>query len=105
MQLHIIVDDHSMNIDVPDSYLEDRRDGLDRLDADMDRGIQLGRDWIEHPEVTERCQFAADKLLAAIESHNEGLAMLAAGYILSRRPGTRSVRIDTGGEPGETELR
>ena len=104
MRLEIIIGDHSMQIEVPDETLEQNQEGFARLDASMARGIQLGPDWLETPTVEQRCRLAADKLLTAIDKHDEGQALLASGYILTRRPGTSGVRIDVQGEPAETEF-
>jgi hypothetical protein len=102
MELNIIVDDYSMDLNVSQQYLSETRESFDRLDNQMNNGIQLGRNWIENPDLLQRCQSAADKLLTALETHNEGLAMMSAGYILSRMPGTSRVRLDTSGSPEET---
>ena len=98
MMLNIIVDDYSMNLNIPEGYVEQAAESLDRIDAEMARGIQLGRDWVEAPGREQRCQLAANKLLTALETDNEQLAMLSAGYILRELPQTRRVRIDTSGE-------
>ncbi|PLY11879.1 MAG: hypothetical protein C0631_18660 [Sedimenticola sp.] len=102
MELNIIIDDYSMNLNIPDDFISASQDSFERLDASMAEGVQLGQDWIEQPDVIQRCRAAADKLLAALESHNEALAMLSAGYIVTRMPGTKQVKIDNSGEPNAT---
>ncbi|MES9936762.1 MAG: hypothetical protein ABW153_09965 [Sedimenticola sp.] len=102
MKLNIIIDDYSMNLNVPDDYIASSEDSFARLEANMAEGVQLGQEWVANPDTLQRCQVAADKLLGAIEGHNEGLAMLSAGYILSRQPETRRIRIDNNGDPSQT---
>ena len=104
MSLNIIIGDYSMDLEVSPQAIAERREALERLEAHMDQGVQLGREWIDHPSITQRCQGAADRLLEAIETHNQDLALLAAAYILTRKPGVIGVKIDTNGEPGETEF-
>lgn len=104
MQLEIIIGEHSMQLEVPDEYLEKSTDSFDKLDATMDKGCRLGARFIKKPDITHRCQYAANKLLSAIETHNEGLAMVSAGYIITRKPGVQGVRIDNNGEPEETQF-
>ena len=104
MQLNIIIDDYSMDLEIPDDFINASRESFERLDQNMDEEIQLGQNWISQPDRIERCRLAADKLLAALESHNEGLAMLSAGYIISKMPGTKQVIIDNSGEPSATEF-
>jgi hypothetical protein len=104
MKLNIIIDEYSMDLEVADDYIERSGDAFDSLDHNMDTGWQMGRQWVANPNREERCQIAAVKLLNAIETDNEGLAMVAGGYILTRLPGVKSVMIDTSGEPLETEF-
>lgn len=104
MNLQVYVDDTVLPVALPPTLLEEAADFFARMDRDMDKGWQMGREWVESPNSVQRCQIAADKLLGAIESGNETLKMLMAGYIVSRAPGVAAVRIDTAGEMQETEL-
>ncbi len=104
MQLNLIIDDYTMDLVLPADLMQTHADAFTRLDAQMAEGVQLGRNWVAAPSGEQRCQVAAEKLLAAIEGHNQELAYLAAGYILSRRPGTVRVRLDTQGEPDQTRF-
>lgn len=105
MKINIIVHEHSMNLEIPDAFIQSSSAAFDRLDAEMDQGIQSGRDWLTQPDQHQRCQVAADKLLTALETDNEALAMLSAGYIVSRMPNITQISIDSAGEPNGTEFR
>ena len=105
MELNIILDEYSMNINLPAYFLSNSHEIFNRLDSDMNHGIQLGRVWVKDPDQSQRCQMAANKLLTALETDNESLAMISAGYILSRLPGVRGVIIDNSGEMSGTEFR
>ncbi len=98
MQLNIIVSDYSMNLSIPETFVEASGEAFDRLDRNMDGGVQMGRDWVEAPDRHQRCQVAADKLLTALETDNEKLALLSAAYIVNRLPGVTGVSIDDSGE-------
>jgi hypothetical protein len=102
MKINLLVDEYSMDLEVPDDYLASSHESFQRLDANMDRGVQMGREWIRHPDQHQRCQFAASKLLTSLESDNHGLALLSAGYIVDRIPGITQIRIDTSGEMSGT---
>jgi len=104
LNLQVYIDDTVVPVALPPTLLEEASDFFARMDSDMDQGWLMGRDWVESPNSVQRCQIAADKLLGAIESGNETLKMLMAGYIVSRAPGIAAVRIDTNGELQETEL-
>lgn len=104
MKLNIIVDGRMSAFEVADSLLVEAQDYFDKLDADMDRGWQMSRDWVEHPSAEQRCQIAADKILIAIDTENEKMLMLMVAYILHTLPGVKSVSIDNTGDMNETEL-
>ncbi len=71
-----------------------------KMDEDMDRGWQMGRDWIEKPDFHQRLVIAADKLLTALENNDKNLGMMMAGYIHSRAPKVTVVEMDITGELG-----
>ena len=104
MKLNIIVDERTNAFEVPDDILVEAKEFFDKLDADMNKGWQMSRDWVENPDAEQRCQIAADKLLTAIETDNEKLLMLMAAYILHTLPGVKSVNIDVTGDMNETDL-
>ena len=104
MQLNIIVDEQTYPVSVPEEIISEAEDFFKKMDADMDRGWQMSRKWVERPTGAERCQIAANKLLTAMENDNQQLAVLMAAYILSRMPGIEAVDIDTSGDMRSTEL-
>lgn len=104
MILKIVVEDRPIAITVADELLRSAEDFYAKMDRDMGHGWQMSRDWIEHPSLIERCQIAADRLHTALNTQNETLVMLMAGYILSRLPTVRSVTINTDGEMQETVI-
>jgi hypothetical protein len=105
MQLNLIIDDWSMDLEIPEGYLETMHESFDKMDEDMDRGWQIGQSWVRNPDPTQRCQLVAGKLLTALETDNEQLAMMMGGYILSRMPGVKQVVIDNTGVPEETSFK
>jgi len=104
MILKAIIDDQELSLNVPDTVIAQGGEFFARLDADMDAGWQMSREWVQNPSPLERCQIVADKLLTALEKENEKLGTLMAGYILSRMPGIGTVEIDVGGEIQNTQF-
>lgn len=98
MILNIAVDGQSVDIKVPDSMLSEARDFFAKVDADLDKGYQMGRYWVENPNPEERCQIAANKLVTAIENENKNMATMMSAYILSKAPHIESVVVDSGDE-------
>jgi len=104
MILKAIIDDREYSLNVPETILAQGEEYFARLDADMDQGRRMSREWVQHPNQVERCQIVADKLLTALENENEKLGMLMAGYILSRMPDVDTVEIDIRGEMQNTQF-
>ncbi len=104
MKLNIIVDGRTSVFDVPDEILLEAKYFFDKLDADMDKGWQMSRDWVECPNAEQRCQIAADRILTAIDTENQKLLLLMAAYILRTMPGAKTVHIDNTGDMNETDI-
>jgi len=104
MQLTITVDADQYQVEVPDQVVAEGEDFFARMDADMDQGWQMSREWVEQPSALQRCQIAADKILTALHTDNHNLTMMMAGYILSRLPGVTGVRIVNDGDMSSTEF-
>lgn len=104
MLLTLHIDDKTQTLDIPETILSEGEEFFRMMDQDMDKGWQMSREWVEKPDARQRCQIAADKILNAINTENETLLMLMAGYILARAPKTTAVHINTEGEMLETEL-
>jgi hypothetical protein len=98
MLLKAIIDDRIYELNVPDALIGQAQPFFEKLDRDMDAGWQMSREWVERPDRLQRCQIVADKLLTALESENQKLGMMMAGYILARLPGVESVELDVQGE-------
>ena len=104
MILKVLIDEQTYRLEVPDEALEEAEEYFRKLDADMDRGWQMSREWVEKPDVVQRCQIVADRLLTALETQRKPTANLMAAYILKRLPGVQAVRIDASGDMSGTEF-
>jgi hypothetical protein len=102
--LNVYIDERHIPVDTPPGMVVEAEEFFARMDADMDQGWQMSRQWIEHPNQTQRCQIAADKLMAAEDAGNQTMVELMAAYILKRMPGVAGVHINTEGEMLETEF-
>jgi len=98
MLLTILYDEQTFHITVPEFVLEEGDEYFKKLDADLDKGYQMSRTWVEKPDATQRCQIAADKLLTALHHDRQQLGEMMAGYILSRKPGTSQIKMDSSGD-------
>ncbi len=104
MVLNIRFDQRDFAIEVPEDILGEAGDFFAKMDGDMNRGWQMGREYVENPSDMQRVQIAADKIVSALYTGNRQLATLMAAYILAKFPDTRQVDVDTTGNMQETRL-
>ncbi|HFD81519.1 MAG TPA: hypothetical protein ENK05_14195 [Gammaproteobacteria bacterium] len=104
MILKLVVDDQTYHIEVPEEMLERAAEFYAKMDADMDRGWQMSRFWVDKPDLYQRCQIVADRVLGAMHSEKKDMMQLMAGYILSRVPQVQEVVVDTTGDITMTEI-
>jgi len=102
--LNVTLNEKTYAVNVPDAMLAEAEDFFHKIDSDLDRGWQMSREFVEHPDRTQRAQIAAHRIMLAMSAGNETLAQLLAGYILRRLPGVTGVIVDTEGEMGSTEI-
>jgi hypothetical protein len=74
--LNIYVENSHYPLDVPEALLGDAEEFYAKMDSDMDQGWQMSREWVEKPNVTQRCQIAADKLMMALKADNPQMVSL-----------------------------
>ena len=104
MILKLTIDDQTYDIDVPEHLIEESKEFYDKMDRDMDKGWQMSRLWVEKPDLYQRCQIVADKILGAFYKENQKLVLLMAGYIISHVPHVEEVVVDTSGDITLTEI-
>jgi hypothetical protein len=104
MILKLTIDDQTYDIEVPEYLIEEAQEFYAKMDQDMDRGWQMSRFWVEKPDLYQRCQIVADRVLGAFHRENKKLVLLMSGYILSRLPQVEEVIVDTTGDITLTEI-
>ena len=98
MILKVQIDDQLLELNVPEAFIEQAEDFFARMDADMDQGWQVDREWVEQPDQMLRGQIAANKLFTALENEDHKLGRLMAGYIVSRIPNVDTIELNPAGE-------
>ncbi len=104
MILKVVIDDQLLELNVPEAFIEQAQDFFAKMDADMDRGWQVNREWVELPDQMLRAQIAANKLLTALENEDHKLGRLMAGYIASRIPDIDSIELSPAGETRDHKI-
>ena len=104
MNLNVYVGEELRKVEVPDDLIFEAEELLQKMDADMNKGWQMSRIWVDDLNQLQRCQVVADRMLTALEGDNFASASLMAAYIISRMPGIQTVHLDTDGDMTQTEL-
>lgn len=105
MILKVTLADQLLELNVPEDFLAQASGFFDKMDADMDQGWQVNREWVEKPDPYLRGQVAADKLLTALENEDNKLGRLMAGYIAARFPQIDLVELSEQGETRDHTLK
>ncbi len=98
MILKVVIDDQLLELNVPEDFITKAQDFFAKMDADMDQGWQVNREWVQHPDRLLRAQIAANKLFTALENDDHRLGRLMAAYILDRVPEVDTVELNPAGE-------
>lgn len=104
MILKVVIDDQLLELNVPEDFLHKAEDFFAKMDADMDQGWQVNREWVEQPDRILRAQVAANKLLTALDNEDHNLGRLMAGYIISRVPDIDTVELNPAGETRDHQI-
>lgn len=59
---------------------------LDRMDADMERGIKIQGELLVNPDSQQRETFVAMNLIKALQQDNEAGISASCAYLVSRHP-------------------
>lgn len=98
MKIKVLVEDRVEEFDIPDQLIEQGEDFFNKMDADLDKGWQMGHVWVEKPNLLQRCQIVADKMMSAIHNENEKMFMMMGAYILKNKPDTDEIHLDSTGD-------
>jgi hypothetical protein len=67
---------------------------LDRMDRDMDSGVNLDGHLESSPDFLVRARFVANSLIEALDVQNDGAAAATCAYLAMRLPELKQVRAD-----------
>jgi len=98
MILKVTLADQLLELNVPDELIRQAQDFFAKMDADMDQGWQVNREWFDQPDQMLRGQIVADKLLTALENEDHNLGRLMAGYLCDRFPDIDNLELSEEGE-------
>ncbi|MCW8887939.1 MAG: hypothetical protein OQK25_02625, partial [Gammaproteobacteria bacterium] len=73
MQLNIFIDGRQHPIFVDDALVTESEEFFSKMEEDVSKGWQVGREWIEQPTAENCCQVAADRMVTAFEHDNQAM--------------------------------
>lgn len=75
-----------------------QRQYLDKMDSDMDLGIELGGQTIAKPDALERAKFVAMHLAQALVDEHDAMIAAACAYLANRLPDLKKLKVIQQGE-------
>ena len=76
------------------SLPEKQLEFLDIMDAKMSQGISLNGSTIAGPDLTQRAQFVAMQMIAALMDSNDQLIAASCAYLAIRLPDLKQLKVD-----------
>ena len=104
MQFEIYFEEEHFAVEVDEQDITNGQPFFSQMDKEMDGGCRMGPEFIHEPDIMQRSQVVAERLMLAIEQRNETMARAMASYIAWRIPNIRELHVDTTGEPLLTEI-
>lgn len=105
MILNINIDQELFSLDVPDGLMTELGPIIKDMDEDFDRGVQMGRFWVDKPDDEQRCQVAANNIVNAMYTENKRMLYMLSAYILSKFPGVKEVVVNSDYEMQDIDIR
>lgn len=94
-QLVIVLNGESqIQYDRNKSLSDQQRKFLDKMDLEMQRGININNQYLEHPDLQQRAQFVSLNLIQAIEQSDEQLAAAMCAYLAIFLPDLKQVKAE-----------
>lgn len=70
-----------------------QRDFLDKMDEDMDQGIEMSGYTISQPDTLERARYVTMHLLQALDNGDQGMISAACSYLIQRVPALSHIQV------------
>lgn len=104
MNFNITIDEASYTLEVKDELMRELQGVIDDMDEAYDKGMQLGRYWVDSPDIEQRCQFSADKVVSALHREDSRQFYIMAAYILSKYPQLKRVTVSSDFEISDIDI-
>jgi len=75
-----------------------QRQFLDKMDMDMDKGLEINGQSTKNPDIGVRAQYIAMHLVQAINDDNDSMISAMCAYLATRLPDLKQIKADDQGE-------
>lgn len=69
-----------------------QRQFLDKMDMDMDQGVEIGGETIPDPDLKTRAKYVAIHLINAIVNENDSMIAALSAYLANRLPELKQIK-------------
>jgi hypothetical protein len=104
MILNIKFDEDSYELEVQEALVKELKPAFDDMDKEFDRGVQMGRYWVEKPDAEQRCQMAVMKLENAMHREDRRALYTMAAFIVYKFPDVISVTASSAFEVQDIDI-
>ena len=104
MKLNLNIEQEFYELEVQEALIAELRPALDDMDTEYDKGIQLGRYWVDTPDIEQRCQISMNKLINAMHNEDKRTVYTMAAYIVSKFPDVQMVTSSSDFEMHEIDI-
>jgi len=77
---------------------------LDRMDADMDKGIKIRGELLKQPDSQQRTIFVAMNLIKALQQDHDAAKTASCAYLVNRHPDLLEVHANEQGGAGDIDF-
>ena len=81
-----------------------QREFLDKMDADMQHGIEIGGEHIPIPDLNARAKYVAIHLINAIMNEHDGMIAASCAYLANRLPELKQIKVNEQNEEFSFDL-
>lgn len=104
MNFNINIDQEPFALEVSEGVIKEAQEFINDMDAEFNRGTQLGRHWLDNPSDEQRCQIAINKIVGAMHQENIRLVYLMASYVLSKFSNIKMITYSSDYEVDEIDI-
>lgn len=81
-----------------------QREFLEKMDMDMQQGIEINGEQIPNPDPKSRAKYVAIHLINAIVNEQDGMIAAACAYLASRLPELKQIKVNEQNEAFSFDL-